>query len=113
MKKPQLDQKTTLPPSDALQFIETALENGILPELEWVEIAMSPSRLKGRKLVLIRILKDCFGLVGKQRLPIDPEGNDDGNGPNFISLRSVDELGRSCAVLLSQKGRKSGDHETY
>ena len=98
-------------PSDALQRIETALDKSQMPKLEWVELAMEPSRLKGRKEALVRILKDCFGLHGKQRLPIDPHSNKNGRDdePNSIILRSVGELGQSCIMLLSQKAKQDRD----
>lgn len=96
----------SLQPRDALQRIEMALDAGALPEEEWVDIATKPGKLPRRKQVLVRLLRERFGLRGKQRLPIDLHNNRL-EEVDPITQRRVSELGQSCALLLRQKFGKS------
>ena len=66
-----------MPPKDALRMIETALDEGATPHSQWVESAMVPSRLARRKEVFLSLLADCFGMRGRQWLPMDDKEESD------------------------------------
>jgi hypothetical protein len=59
------DSGSGLSPLEALLQVERDLDEGFLPNLKHVQALLEPSRLAGRKQVLLRILSECFGLRGK------------------------------------------------
>ena len=85
-------------PAVALRLIEQALANGTLPEADWIEHAMKTKKLKGRREVFLRLLFERFQVYGRQWLPVDDQRQ--GDTPPFISLRSVQDLGKSCTILV-------------
>ena len=61
----QGQRPTGMTPRDAMARINTDLEAGIRPAVSDVELVLQVQRLSNRRKLLIRILRECFGLRGK------------------------------------------------
>jgi hypothetical protein len=77
-------------PKEALSKINASLDAYRYPSIYDVELLVSSSRLAKRKEMLIRILKDCFGLRGKC-VPSIKEGNE--SMMLFVTDCPIDVLG--------------------
>ena len=49
----------------AIARVEKTLENNKLPSISDLDLILTPKRLSGRRAILLKILKDGFGLSGK------------------------------------------------
>jgi len=81
--------------------IEKCLDNGELPSSLDVQTIISPIRLAGRRPLLLRILKDCFGLYGKC-IPGDPSLGAESK-MLFASTCNLDVLGTFVLDKLEEK----------
>ena len=88
-------------PRDALIRIEAALDSGNVPVVEDCEMMMTITRLKKRKEVLRRILRDCFNLRGKC-LPSDMKNPNDSE-LLFVTQRPIQEIGEFVIYKLKQR----------
>ena len=83
-------------PTEALHRIQDALDSNTWPSVEDVELVLTPARLSNRKVMLRRVLLECFGLRGK----CVPTGNE----LVFATQSSIEDLG--AFVLEQLKARR-------
>jgi hypothetical protein len=86
-------------PSDALSRIVADLDSNQSPNLDDVEAMMKASKLSRRKEILLRILKEQFGLRGKCHL-------EENAPPIYITQASIFQLGRFVIQLLKERAKK-------
>ena len=91
----------SVPPLEALQNIQDALDRGECPAFDWIERVIESSKLPKRKEILLRILKESFDLRGKQWLPIDRQELRTMKTPPPLTQRSVKDLGDACLMLCA------------
>lgn len=93
--------KVKIQQKEAMIQIEKCVDNGEFPSSVDVHFVLSATRLAGRRPLLLRILKDCFGLYGKC-IPGDPS-----LGANskmlFASKCNLDVLGSFIVEKLEEK----------
>jgi len=94
--------------SHALYRAEAALDSGRVPEIRDVELMMKRERLKDRRFIYRRIIKECLGLKGK--CVYDPdlyekfEGLDDDNVELYFPTHCPIELvGRFIVHKLKER----------
>ena len=89
-------------PQAALLRIEACLEQKIMPSQEDIKLVLQPTRLSGRKPVLLRILSECFGLRGKC-IPTGRDAEED--TLEFATKASISNLGNFILqkVMLEQE----------
>lgn len=104
-----------LTPQDAFLRIENDLDNGMTPTMDDLRLVLEPKRMKNRKILLCRILRDEFNLRGKCIPPISKmddaikENLNDANGRGtqhleFVTHCTIEQLG-AFIIRLLEKGR--------
>ncbi|VEU34054.1 unnamed protein product [Pseudo-nitzschia multistriata] len=97
-------------PRDAFLRIENDLDRGAAPSEDDVRLVLVPGKMKNRKPLLGRILRDEFGLRGKCVPPIaseDSEEDDNFGDLEFVQRCTIERLGAFILCLL-KKDKKSG-----
>jgi hypothetical protein len=92
-----------LTPRDALLRIENSLDSGKTISLEDFKLILLPERMKNRKPIISRILKEEFNLGGKCVPPIINDDDDDNNYElEFVRQCTIERLGTFVISLLEK-----------
>ena len=91
----EMDNDTAI---QSILRINDALDDGRLPSVIDVEAILKPGRLGRRKNILLRILKECFGIQGKC-VPKKKNGNIE---LHFATVCSIQDLGNLVLSRLKK-----------
>mmetsp|Transcript_25318 Transcript_25318/g.59265 ORF Transcript_25318/g.59265 Transcript_25318/m.59265 type:complete len:626 (-) Transcript_25318:980-2857(-) len=81
-----------LTPQDAFLRVEFDLDHGIAPTVDDIRLVLEPGRMKNRKALLRRILRDGFNLRGKCVPPVVSIEEANGNYSKHINYHEEHEL---------------------
>jgi len=96
---------TSATPRDSMIRIIHDLDAGILPTAKDIEIILKPGKLANRRLVLHRIITDCFGLRGRC-IPV--VGGSKEAPLQFVTSCPINDLGAFVIHLIRQRNRMEG-----
>jgi len=96
---------TNLPINSVLDKIRSAIDSNECPSITDIEKVMEPTRLAGRKDVLIDVLMKCFKMKGKcvpKIFSLDEVGHDDSDALEFLTKSTVNEIGALVICKLHE-----------
>lgn len=94
-----IHQDVAASPQEALLRIESDIQSSRLPAINDVQLILNPARLTGRKVMLRRILDECFNLRGKcipknySQTQKHAKRQPDTRDMVFVTTSSIDSLG--------------------